>query len=70
MMRTFFKYLGYVWIICAAIVIALGSIGIFMDKGFSGIADLYNPFNVINYIAVMVTFLPGFLLIQFSEKNN
>jgi hypothetical protein len=67
-MRTFFKYLGYIWIICAAIVIALGSIGIFMEKGFSGIPDLYNPFNVINYIAVIITFLPGLAMIQFSEN--
>lgn len=39
-----------------------------MSEGFSGVQKLLSPFNVINYLSIMITIAPGIGLIMLSEK--
>ena len=43
----------------AGLLILVGIIGMWMKEGFSGVQELLSPFNVINYIAMIITVAPG-----------
>ena len=38
------------------------------DEGFSAVQALLSPFNVIYYIALMATSIPGFVASTFADK--
>lgn len=63
-----FKILGYIWLCAASLLIAAGIIGVFLKEGFSGVQDLMSPFNVLNYLLIMITLAPGIGLVMLSEK--
>ncbi|MCP4374496.1 MAG: hypothetical protein GY797_41300 [Deltaproteobacteria bacterium] len=65
---TFCKVVGYVWLVLAGLLILAGITGVWMKEGFSGVQTLLNPFNVINYIATVITLAPGIGLLILSEK--
>ncbi len=65
---TTFKVLGYIWLGLASLLILAGIIGVWTKEGFSGVIDLLNPFNVINYIVTLVTLAPGIGLLMLSDK--
>jgi len=62
------KVLGYIWCILAIAIILVGTIGVLMSEGFSGIQRLLSPFNVINYIVMFIIILPGIGAIIWADK--
>jgi hypothetical protein len=62
------KLLGYVLLISGIGAIAIGYIGIVMKDGFGALMDILSPFNVWNYISVIVTLAPGILLLMWSNR--
>ena len=66
--KKIFKIAGYLWLIVASILILIGYIGVYIEKGWAGVEDLLNPFNIINYLIVFVTIYPGIWLLNLSKK--
>ena len=59
---------GYVWLTLATLLILAGVVGVWMDRGFSGVQEVFNPFNVINVVAVVLTLGPGIGALAWSDK--
>ena len=64
---TALRWLGHAWLYLAGAFIGLNYIAIIYFHGWSKYQEIANPYNLINFVAVMLTLLPGIGLIQFSE---
>ena len=62
------KALGYIWLMVTGILILVGIAGVWMKEGFSGVQDLLNPSNVVNYIAMAIALIPGIVLLKLSKS--
>ncbi len=62
------KALGYIWLMVTGILIFGGIGAIWMKEGFSGVQDLLSPFNVVNYIAMVIALIPGIVLLKLSKS--
>jgi len=65
---TYCKVLGYIWLVATGLLILVGIVAVWMREGFSGVQDLLDPSNVVNYIAMAITLSPGIVLLKLSEK--
>ena len=65
---TYCKVLGYIWLGVTGLIIVVGIAGVWMREGFSGVQDLLSPFNMVNYIAMAITLIPGIVLLKLSEN--
>ncbi len=65
---TYCKVLGYVWLVVTGLLILVGIGVVGAKEGFSGVQDLLSPFNMINYIAMAITLIPGIVLLKLSES--
>ncbi len=65
---TYCKVLGYIWLVVTGLIIVVGIAGVWMREGFSGVQDLLSPFNMVNYIAMAITLIPGIVLLKLSES--
>ncbi len=65
---TYCKVLGYIWLGVTGLIIVVGIAGVWMREGFSGVQDLLSPFNMVNYIAMAITLIPGIVLLKLSES--
>lgn len=62
------KIFGYMWIGLGGLLIFVGIIGTWMTGGFSAVQALMSPFNVINWITMMITLAPGLGVLYWSDK--
>ena len=62
------KVFGSVWLFLGGLLIAAGTVGVWMKEGFSGVQDLLSPFNVINYIVMVITLAPGLGALMWANK--
>jgi hypothetical protein len=70
-MRTFGRIigvLGKVDVFFAGLFIAANLIIIFLNEGWSKVQEIMSPFNLINFVLIIVTLAPGFGLIMWSDK--
>lgn len=67
-MAKFLSILGNIWLILACLVIVAGLISIVIFQGFGKLWDILSPFNMFNWIAVIIILLPGILLKTISNK--
>ncbi len=65
---TYCKVLGYIWLVVTGLIIVVGIAGVWMKEGYSGVQDLLSPFNMVNYIAMAITLVPGIVLLKLSES--
>jgi hypothetical protein len=65
---TYCKVLGYIWLVVTGLIIMVGIAVVWMREGFSGVQDLLSPSNVVNYIAMVITLIPGIVLLKLSES--
>ncbi len=65
---TYCKVLGYIWLVVTGIIIVVGIAVVWMKEGFSGVQDHLSPFNMVNYIAMAITLIPGIVLLKLSES--
>ena len=66
-MATTLIVLGKIWIWVAAALIIFGYASIWWFEGFSKLQEILSPFNIWNYIAVVITVAPGFGLLKLGE---
>lgn len=63
---------GWVWVSIASLLLLMGIVWAFAENGFWGgirqIQEWFNPYNVANFIVVVVTFGPGLALISWGKK--
>jgi len=62
------KALGFVWLMLASLLILACTVMVGIKEGFIGVQRLLSPFNVLNYIVILITLAPGFGLLMLSEK--
>ena len=65
---TYCKVLGYVWLAVTGLLILVGISNVWMKDGLSGVQELLSPSNVVNYIAMAITVIPGIVLLKLSEN--
>ncbi len=65
---TYCKVLGYIWLAVTGFIIVVGIAGVWTREGLSGVQDLLSPSNVVNYIAMAITLIPGIVLLKLSES--
>jgi len=65
---TALKAFGYVWLFLAGLVILVGIVGVWMNKGFSAVQDLFSPFNIANWLVTALTLAPGIGAVALADK--
>lgn len=60
--------LGWVFLAGGVGLILLGLVGIAMTDGVWAALQTLSPFNVVNFIATVVTLAPGIVLITWGQK--
>lgn len=62
------KVFGYVWVTIGVIAILIGIAGTWMKGGFSAVQDLMSPFNVVNWVVMVITLAPGFGALAWAKN--
>ena len=53
------KIFGYIWVTLGIVLILIGIAGTWMKGGFSAVQELMSPFNVVNWVVMVITLAPG-----------
>ena len=61
-------FLGWVLLLAGVAWIVIGLAGIAMTQGLWAAIQMLSPFNIVNFIATVITLAPGFALIVWGEK--
>lgn len=59
--------IGWILLIAGFLVICAGLTGIFLKEGFAGLQEVMSPFNVLQWLAVLITLAPGMFFIWLSD---
>ena len=62
------KFLGALWLGVAVIIIVVGYAGIAMKQGIGAMLEVMSPWNLWNFVALIVTVGPGLLMRAQGEK--
>jgi hypothetical protein len=62
------KVFGYIWVTLAAILILAGTVSVWMNGGSSAVQELLSPFNIINWVVMVITLAPGIGAFMWAEK--
>jgi hypothetical protein len=60
--------LGWALLLAGAGLILLGLVSIALIDGVGAVRETLNPFNIANFVAMVITLAPGILLISWGEK--
>ncbi len=63
---TYCKVIGYSWLVVTGLLIMVGIAGVWMKEGLSGVQDLLNSLNMVDYAAIAITLIPGIALLKLS----
>jgi len=61
------KILGVIFLVIGGILIIIGYIGILLKDGFGELREVMSPFNLYNFIALLITLSPGAILYFLGE---
>jgi len=67
------RVFSIIWFVLAGLFIALNLISIWYFQGFGKLQEIMSPFNVINYIAIVITLSPGIgahFLVEHLKKKE
>jgi len=62
------KAFAVVWFVLAGLLIAASTAMIWYTDGFGRVQEIFSPFNVVNFIAVVVTPAPGIGAKMLAER--
>ena len=57
-----------VWFVLAGALIVIGILMIWARDGFGAVQQVLNPFNVLNFIVMVVTLLPGIAARMLADR--
>jgi len=60
--------LGYVWLALTFAAVAIGSLAILIQDGLMEFLWLFSPFNIWNYLLIILMAAPGFGLLMIADK--
>ena len=69
-MTNVIRILGYVLLAAGVGLILMGILGTWMSRGFGAVQDLLSPFNISNWITMILTLAPGFLLLMWADRRS
>ena len=69
-MTKVIRILGYILLAAGVGLILMGILGTWMSRGFGAVQDLLSPFNIINWIAMILTLAPGSLLLMWADRRS
>ena len=61
------KFFGWVLIAVAGAVVFVSYMMILIKEGFWAVTELLNPLNILNFMATVAAFLPGFALLKLGD---
>ena len=67
-MAKVLQVVGVGWLIIAGLVIVLGYAMILWQQGFWALAEILSPWNIMNYVTVMLTLAPGVVLLMVADR--
>ncbi len=70
-MRAFGKIIGVLgkgYCILAGLFVMANLVFIFMNEGWSKVQEIMSPFNLVNFVVMIITFAPGYGLMVWSDK--
>lgn len=67
-MSKVLQVVGVAWLIVAGLVIVLGYGMVLWQQGFWALAEMLSPWNIINYVVVMVTLAPGVAILMVADR--
>ena len=62
------RIIGKVLLYLGIGVILLGLCSVLYFQGFWKLIEIMNPYNIINFIAMIATILPGILMLWWADK--
>jgi hypothetical protein len=62
------RVFGYIWVTLAVVLILVGYIGVWMKGGFTVVQELLSPFNIVNWVIMLITLAPGIAALMWAEK--
>lgn len=67
-MSKVLQVVGVGWLVIAGLVIVAGYAMILWQQGFWALAEILSPWNIINYVTVMLTLAPGVVLLMVADR--
>lgn len=67
-MSKVLQVVGVGWLIVAGLVIVLGYGMVLWQQGFWALAEMLSPWNIINYVVVMLTLAPGVAILMVADR--
>ena len=67
------KIFSTVWLVLATLFILFGLVSVWYYEGFSKLQEIMSPFNIINFVMILITLSPGLgakFLAENLEKNR
>lgn len=68
MAEKVFKFLAWVSLIVAIVLILIGYVGTLVNDGLGEFLWLFSPFNWANYLMLVLTFAPTFIFFKLANK--
>ncbi|MEP4148744.1 MAG: hypothetical protein ABJL54_16115 [Halioglobus sp.] len=65
-----YRILYHVCLWPAVAVLAIGHIGVLIGQGWGAYTEMMSPFNLVNWIATMLTLAPAMIFYSLSEKQK
>lgn len=62
------RAVGYLWVTLGVLLILVGIVGTWMKSGFSAVQELMSPFNVVNWVVMVITLAPGLGALAWANK--
>ena len=64
------KVISLIWIYVAIAVILLGTLTVGITQGFWPMMNLFNPFNVVNFLVMTLFLAPGIVGYYIATKKK
>jgi hypothetical protein len=68
MLIRFLKRFATVWFVVAGLFIFASMLMIWHSEGFGRVQEIFSPFNVLNFVAVVITLAPGIGAHMLAER--
>jgi hypothetical protein len=56
------------WFVLAGLLIFMSTLMIWYEEGFGRVQEIFSPFNVVNFIAVVITLAPGIAARMLADR--